>query len=662
MSTFYRLLGFLRPYKRGVVVSWILASFAMAMSVVLPLLTGEAVETISSGARHARRHELALRSNDRHTLLMYALAIIAVVLARWGFTYWRRMIAGRVSLGVEYDLRERLYSQLQRLELGFFDHQQTGQLMSRATVDLPAVRFFLGYGLVFILQFVLTILLAGIVMIFINPWLGLISLAPAPFVVVISYRYGRRARPAIQEVQQRIAELTADAEENISGVRIVKSFAREPRQLEHFRRSVGRTFEQAMVATRLEATYNPAIGFLPQLGIAAVLLLGGNAVIHAHLTLGQFTTFYLLLNMLVGPLRSLGVTLNLAQRATASGARIFQVLDREPTISDPPGAPPLPAGSGHVRLRDVTLRYRDPHDELNVGTYTQGAGPEQAGGADTQNGQAQQVAGADMQNGRAQRTGARGAQNGHTKPPPARRTVLHDIDLDVPAGRTVALVGATGSGKTSLVALISRLYDPVEGEVLLDGADVRSVGLQSLRSAVAVVSDDPFLFSASVAENIAYARPDASTEEIEDAARRAQAHDFVLRLPQGYDTEIGERGLSLSGGQRQRLAIARALLANPRVLILDDATSSVDASTEQSIKLALAEAMAGRTTFVIAHRLSTIALADEIVVLDHGRIVAQGNHEELLDASELYREIVERGLPEQVFLTRETREREVSGI
>ncbi len=626
MTTFNRLLGFLRPYKRGLIASWALASFAMVMTVLLPYLTGLAVEAIKKGTAHAQHHQLAQRAHDRHTLLVLALVIIAAVLARWALTYMRRMIAGRISLGIEFDLRELLYAHLQRLELGFFDRQQTGQLMSRATVDLSAVRFFLGYGLVFILQSALTLLLAGAAMIAINPGLGLIAMAPVPFVVVISQRYGRSARPAIQETQQRIAELTADAEENISGVRVVKSFAREPHQLERFRHSVARVFDQSMVATRLEATYNPVIGFLPQLGLAAVLLIGGRSVIHAHLTLGQFSQFYLYLNMLIGPMRSLGVTLGLAQRATASGARIFQVLDRDPRIVEPPDAPPLPPGNGHVELRGVTLRY-DEADEFGA-VYS---GPREVS----------------MDGGAARR--------------PAR-AVLSDIDLDVPAGATVALVGATGSGKTSLVSLISRLYDASSGQILLDGADVRTVELRSLRAAVAVVSDDPFLFSATVAENIAYGRPSASPAEIEQAARRAQAYDFVMRLPKGFDTRVGERGLSLSGGQRQRLAIARALLADPRVLILDDATSSVDASTEQSIKLALDEAMAGRTTFVIAHRLSTISLADEIVVLDHGHIVAHGDHEELLQSSELYQEIVAKGLPDQVFLTRKPREREVSGL
>ncbi len=676
MKIFNRLLGFLRPYKRGMIISWGLASLAMVMTVALPALTGRAVQIISTGPHH----QAAAQASARNELALIAGAIALVVLVRWGLTYWRRMVAGRLSLGVEYDLRKLLYGHLQQLELGFFDRQQTGQLMSRATVDLQAVRFFLGYGLVFILQSILTIVLAGAVMIVTEPRLGLISLAPVPFVVLISYRYGRRARPAIQQTQQRIAELTADAEENISGVRVVKAFAREPRQLQRFQGSVGRVFGQAMVATRLEAKFNPMIGFLPQLGLAAVLLIGGNAVIHAHLTLGQFTAFYLYLNMLIAPMRTLGVILNLAQRATASGARLFQVLDRAPRLTAPPGAPPLPPGSGHVQLQGVTLRY-DESDEFGA-AYSAAGTPNGASGpsAPDSTASAQSSAtrtpeslpdGSGSANGAQIRPSAAGPSNGSAHangaaPAPTARAVLSDIDLDVPAGRTVALVGATGSGKTSLVSLISRLYDVSSGRVLLDGADVREVDLRSLRQAVAVVSDDPFLFSETVAENIAYARvggPPVPREAIEQAARRAQAHEFVERLPDGYDTRVGERGLTLSGGQRQRLAIARALLADPRVLILDDATSSVDASTERQIKLALDEAMAGRTTFIVAHRLSTIALADEIVVLDHGRIIAHGNHEELLEASELYREIVEKGLPDQVFLTRELpREREVSGI
>jgi ABC-type multidrug transport system fused ATPase/permease subunit len=599
MPTFYRLLGFLRPYKRGLTISWCLAAGAMVVTVLIPALTGGAVGAIQKGAKASEEHRFAARAHERHQLLVIAAVIAGAVVARWVLTYGRRIVAGRVSLALEYDLRELMYGHLQRLELGFFDRQQTGQLMSRATVDLQAVRFFLGYGLVFILQSALTIVLAGAAMIYTDPALGAIAIIPVPFVVVIAQRYGRRARPAVQQVQQRIAELTVNAEENISGVRVVKAFAREERQLERFRASVGRVFDQSMIATRLEARYNPIIGFLPQLGLAAVILIGGEAVIQADLTLGQFTAFYFYLNMLIGPMRSLGVTLGLAQRATASGARVFQLLDRDPQMRDAKGVEPLPPGDGHVQLEHVTLRYESAAEDLeaNVPRSPQGSG----------------------------------------------RAVLHDIDIDVPAGRTVALVGPTGSGKTSLVSLIPRLYDASEGRVLLDGEDVREVTMRSLREAVGVVSDDPFLFSATVAENISYARPEASREELEEAARRAQAYEFIERLPEGFETRVGERGLTLSGGQRQRLAIARALIANPRVLILDDATSSVDASTEQRIKEALTEAMRGRTTFIIAHRPSTIALAEEIVVLDHGRVVARGTHEELRESSPFYRELVARG-------------------
>src|SRR5271169_6295377 len=418
MNTFNRLLGFLRPYKRALTASWLLAAAAMVVTVALPYLTGRAVDALQQGAHHAQLHELAARDHDRETLLLLAIVIVGVVLIRWVLTYFRRLIAGRVSLAIEFDLRELIYGHLQRLELSFFDHQQTGQLMSRATVDLQAVRFFLGYGLVFILQSALTLVLAGVAMIIINPGLGLIAIVPVPFVVAICQRYGRRARPAVQEVQQRIAELTANAEENISGVRVVKSFAREPLQLRRFRHSVSRVFDQSMVATRLEARYNPMIGFLPQLGLAAVLLLGGEEVIHTHLTLGQFSAFILYLNMLISPMRSLGVTLGLAQRATASGARIFQVLDRPPHLVAPPDAPPLPAGNGHVQLRDVTLRYEDA-DEFGA-TYSHSREDEAATSTATS----------------TEATGPLTPPSAPVAAAPARpaRAVLCDVDLDVPAG------------------------------------------------------------------------------------------------------------------------------------------------------------------------------------------------------------------------------------
>ncbi len=589
MRTFGRLLGFLAPYKRGVALSFGLAAAAMAASVAIPFLTGRAIDS--------------MRRGDKSDLIWLAVAVGVAGLLRLALSVGRRLVGGRVSLGVEYDLRARLYGHLQQLELGFFDRQQTGQLMSRVTVDLQGVRFFLGYGLVFIGQALFTILLAAVAMFLLRPELALLALAPVPFVIVVAYRYGRRSRPAIQEVQQRIAELTAEAEENVSGVRVVKAFAREDRQLHRFHHRVTRVFDQAMYSTRLQAFYAPFIGFLPSLGLAAILFVGGREVIAGTITLGTFTAFYAYLLMLIGPMRTLGFMLGSAQRATAAGARIFQVLDREPRIVAPDDAPPLPTGNGRVELRGVSLTYEG-----------------------------------------------------------ARQPALRGIDLTVEAGSTVALVGGTGSGKTSLVLLLPRLYDATEGSVLIDGADVRTVDPKSLRHQIAVVTDDPFLFSASVHDNIAYARPDATHDEVVVAARRAHADGFVDDLPDGYDTIVGERGLTLSGGQRQRLAIARALLANPRVLVLDDATSSVDASTEQEIKQALREVMGGRTTFVIAHRLSTIALPDEIVVLEHGAIAAHGTHDELVERDGLYRAIVEKGLPDQVFLTRKDLEREVAGL
>ncbi len=586
MQVFWRLLGFLRPYRRGVIASFVLAALAMGATVLIPYLVGVTIDEIDNGGAN---------------LWPLAIGVTAAGLLRLVFSVFRRLVAGKVSLGVEYDLRNLMYGHLQSLELAYFDEQQTGQLMSRSTVDLQSVRFFLGYGLIFIGQSAVTILIAAAVMFAVDPVLALVSLAPTPFVIWVAFRYGRKNRPASQEVQQRIAELTADAEENVSGVRVVKAFAQEARQLHRFRHSVTRVFDQSMVSTRLRAFYTPFIGFLPQLGLGALLLVGGRQAINGNLEVGQFVAFYGYLVMLISPMRTLGVVLGLAQRAVASGARVFEVLDRDPELRSLPGAPPLPDGGGRVELRGVSFGYGD-------------------------------------------------------------QPILRNVDLEVEAGRTVALVGPTGSGKTTLVLLIPRLYEVDSGELLIDGADVRSVDVASLRREIAVVSDDAFLFSATLGDNIAYARADATEEEVRRAAERAGLLELVEDLPDGLEALVGERGLTLSGGQRQRVAIARALLAEPRILILDDATSSVDASTESRIKEALREVMRGRTTFIIAHRMSTISLADDVVVLEDGRVTARGTHDDLVEGSDLYREIAEKGLPGRGLLTHDDTEREVAGL
>ena len=502
--------------------------------------------------------------------------------------YGRRVISGRQALAVEYDMRDELYSHFLRLSFGFYDRSQTGQLMSRATIDLQSVRFFLGYGLIFFAQHVVTILVVTAVLFFYSWKLALVALAITPIIALTAYRYSRVAQPVLRDVQQTLAEVAIVAEESITGVHVVKSFAQEERRAAHFDAAANTVFERTIDANRQRALYVPLLTFLPLIAQALVLFAAGRMVISGSLSLGAFFSFNLLLAMLVMPLRMLGMWIGQAQRAIAAGRRIFEILDEPEEIADRANAELLEPGPGHLVFEDVTFGY-DPE-----------------------------------------------------------RPVIEGVDLEVPAGSTVALIGPTGSGKTTLATLVPRFYDTTAGRVLVDGADVRDLARRSLRREIGVISQDPFLFSASIRDNIALGMPDAPFEAVEAAARAAQAHEFVLELPHGYDTVVGERGITLSGGQRQRIAIARALLIDPRILILDDATASVDATTEARIRAGLREVMRGRTTIIIAHRLSTIALADEVVVLDHGRIVARGTQAELLETSPVFREIHEHGLLQQV--------------
>jgi ATP-binding cassette subfamily B protein len=579
LHTFGRLVGFLRPYRWSLIVSIVLAVAAQAASIGLVRLTQSVIDS-------------AIRPRDERMLWILIGVILGVGLAKALLMVGRRFISGRQALGVEFDMRNALYAHLLRLSFGFYDRHQTGQLMSRATVDLQAVRFFLGYGLIFFFQHILTIVGVTAIMFWTNWKLALITLAITPIIVALAYRYSHVSHPVLRDVQQKMADVATVAEENIVGVHVVKSFAQEAQEQAKFQRRSDAVFDQSVLANRQRSLYVPVLSFVPLLAQAAVLLVGGWMVVHATLTVGEFFAFNLYVTMLIMPLRMLGMWIGQSQRATASGERIFQILDEPEEIAERPDAEELPPGPGRVDFESVSFGY-DPE-----------------------------------------------------------RLVLSGVDLGIAPDRNVAIIGHTGSGKTTLTALVPRFYDATWGRVLIDGVDVRDVTLSSLRSQIAVISQDPFLFSTTVRENIAFGAPAATDDEIESAARLAQAHDFVAALPNGYDTVIGERGITLSGGQRQRIAIARAIVLNPRILILDDATASVDATTEARIRLGLREAMQGRTTLIVAHRLSTISLADEVVVLDHGRIAARGRQDELARTSPVYREIYEHGLVDRELAAR----------
>jgi ATP-binding cassette subfamily B protein len=573
MRTSWRILKLLGDYKWLTTLGFVLALAQMGLGLTIPRIVQLTTDN-------------AIKKGDTGLLVLYGLALLGVAMVRFAVGVGRRLATGKVSLGIEYDLRNRMWAHLLRQPSGYFDRWPTGQLMSRAMSDIQNVRMFLGYGLIFFVTNIVMMAAIAVILLVMDWRLALLSLAFLPLLLVATVRFSQRLNPILKDVQQRIADVTAAAEENVVGNRIVRIFAREEDELEKFSDRSYKVFEASVAAARTRAVYIPLIAFIPNLAVAFLLFYGGRQVIDGRLSFGSLFAFYLYLMMLVQPAQVVGWLQGLAQRAVASGERVYEILDSPLEMVEKPDARPL----------------RDAFGMSGAGS----AGP--AGAVTFEN-----------------------VESGY-----AGRPVLRGVSLQVPTGCTVALVGHTGCGKTTLTGLIPRFYDVSAGRVLVDGQDVRDLQIADLRSHIGIVTQDPFLFSTSIAENIRFGKPDATDEEVRAAARAAQADQFIEALPDGYETVIGERGFTLSGGQRQRIAIARALAMDPRILILDDATSSVDVETEFRIRAALQEVMRGRTTFIIAHRPSTISLAEEVVVLDHGRIEERGTHEELMRAGGLY--------------------------
>ena len=528
----------------------------------------------------SRAIDQGMEQGDAAVVARYAWLIAGAGVIVATFTGIRRYSAFREARLAEAVLRDRLFAHLQRLHFAFHDGQQTGQLMSRANNDLQQIQN--AVVLVPLTIANLTMVLAVLVVLaLMDPVLTVLALGSLPAVNVLAKRFATKLQPTMTGVQQESAELSAVVEETVAGIRVVKGFAAEETQAGRLRAEADDLYDVSMRAARIRSTYWPALELLPNVGLIMVLAYGGHQVIDGELLLGQLIAFNAYVVLLVWPLRMLGWIVAMSQRAAASAQRVHEILATEPLVVSPAHPTPLPPHGGDVRFSSVRFGY--------LGT---------------------------------------------THP------VLDGFDLAIPAGQSVALVGATASGKSTVAKLVSRFYDVDAGAVLLDGIDVRDLALPELRGAVGLVFEETFLFSDTIAANIAFADPDAPPETIERAARLAGAHEFIGELAHGYETEIGERGFSLSGGQRQRIAIARAILADPRVLILDDATSAVDPTKEHEIRDALGEVMRGRTTIVIAHRPATIALAERVVLVGDGRVVADGTHESLLASSPEYREVL----------------------
>jgi ABC-type multidrug transport system fused ATPase/permease subunit len=528
-----------------------------------------------------------IRDQDIRLLSWSVLTLLGLTLLKGGLTFFQGRWIEMSSQGVAYDLRNAIHHKLSALSFSYHDRTETGQLLSRAIQDVERIRFLTGRASMRLVDGSVLLLGTMVMLVSMNPRLALLALVAMPLLVYRAFDFARRYRPLSLAIQQQLAVLTTRLEQNLRGARIVKAFAQEEAEVERFQDENAHWFNLSAQAARLQAINAPLMTLIANAGAVFIIWYGGLLIIRGQLTLGELVAFTTYLAQLAQPVRVMGMIMPVIAMAMAAGERIFEILDAESEVREAPNAIQLPPVRGHVRFEGVSFAYFGRHQ------------------------------------------------------------VLRNVTFEALPGQVIALLGATGSGKSTIINLIPRFYDPTEGRITIDGQNIRRVTLSSLRDQIGIVLQETMLFATTVRENIAFGRPDASEEEIVAAARAAQAHAFIMAMPDGYDTQVGERGVTLSGGQKQRIAIARALLKDPRILILDDAMSSVDTETEQLIQMALERLMRGRTSFVIAQRLSTVRMADLILVLNKGRIVARGTHWELLRTSGLYVEIYHRQLRPQ---------------
>jgi ATP-binding cassette subfamily B protein len=562
-----RALPVMRAHQGIFITSLVLSFLGLVLQVQIPNLLNHAIDN------SIQHHSVPLSH--------YVWWIVGLGLLGGAMGYVARLFLFETAYDIEYDLRNIIYEHLTRMSFSFYDRVQSGQLISRANSDIRSVQMYMTFAPLILVQCSIAVV-AFIFMLSINVPLAFVAMATMPFVYVTGVRMRRSMFPVSWIIQARLAEVATIVDENVNGVRVVKSFAAEQQQLRALSGAAERVQWGYIKDADLRARFTPLVQNLPQVGLALVLLFGGYMVIHGQLGIGAILAFNAYLLMLQAPFMMLGMLIMMGQRAAASAERIYEIIDEQPTVSDRPDAVDLVDCRGDIRFEHVDFAYDSE----------------------------------------------------------AERLVLADFDLHIRPGETVALVGRTGGGKSTVARLLNRFYDVRHGAVKIDGHDVRDLTLASLRANIGVVLDEPFLFSVSVRDNIAYGRPSASLDEVVAAAKAAGAHEFICHLAEGYDTVVGERGYTLSGGQRQRIAIARTLLVNPPIMVLDDATSAIDVQVEQMIHASLAVQMQGRTTLIIAHRLSTISLADRVLLLDQQKIVADGTHAELLESTPLYAEVL----------------------